>query len=379
MALPQPLTQPFRLAGLSLPPQTVLLCRLLALTILLTWHPRQIQTPFLPFLPGLDELPAELFRFTLQTALVLGSLAILFTRSLRLAAFVTGSALLLAGLSSRAYYGTNEFFTGLLLVLAACADLRLIRWQFAILYFGVGLNKALDPDWHTGQFFHYWAGTRLANPLYLSALPHLPSLPQIVCWATIVIELALVPLLLLRRFAWPAIWISALFQCGLLLLTGDTFNLSFFACQIALLAFIEWPPKPVIVIWDGECGFCAQTKSWMQRFDWDGILEWVPQQSNIGDRWGISRDALKNAMYSVSSSTIRQGYSAWRAMVVWLPVFWYTALLAVVLAPRPAVVALLLFLTPLSNPIGEAVYRWVARNRHRFGDQTCALPAPPKG
>ena len=379
MALPQPLTQPFRLAGLSLPPQTVLLCRLLALTILLTWHPRQIQTPFLPFLPGLDELPAELFRFTLQTALVLGSLAILFTRSLRLAAFVTGSALLLAGLSSRAYYGTNEFFTGLLLVLAACADLRLIRWQFAILYFGVGLNKALDPDWHTGQFFHYWAGTRLTNPLYLSALPHLPSLPQIVCWATIVIELALVPLLLLRRFAWPAIWISALFQCGLLLLTGDTFNLSFFARQIALLAFIEWPPKPVIVIWDGECGFCAQTKSWMQRFDWDGILEWVPQQSNIGDRWGISRDALKNAMYSVSSSTIRQGYSAWRAMVVWLPVFWYTALLAVVLAPRPAVVALLVFLTPLSNPIGEAVYRWVARNRHRFGDQTCALPAPPKG
>ena len=48
-------------------------------------------------------------------------------------------------------------------------------------------------------------------------------------------------------------------------------------------------------------------------------------------------------------------------------------------APRPAVVALLLFLTPLSNPLGEAAYRWVARNRHRFGDQTCALPAPPKG
>ena len=77
MALPQPLTQPFRLTGLELPPQTVLLCRLLALTILFTWHPRQIQTPFLPVLPGLDELPPLLFQRTIQTVLVLGSLAIL--------------------------------------------------------------------------------------------------------------------------------------------------------------------------------------------------------------------------------------------------------------------------------------------------------------
>ena len=379
MAIPQPLTQPFRLAGLELPPQTVLLCRLLALTILFTWHPRQIQTPFLPFIPGLDELPPVLFQRTIQTVLVLGSLAILFTRRLRLAAFVTGAALLLAVLSSRTYYGNNKTFTGLLLVLAACGDLRLIRWQFALLYCGAGLNKALDPDWHSGQFFHNWAGARLANPLYLWAAPHLPGLPQLVCWSTIALELALVPLMLLRRFAWPAIWVSALFQCGLLLFTGDTFNLFFFASQIALLAFVEWPANPVTVIWDGECGFCAQTKGWMQRFDRDGILHWVPQQTNIGDRWGLSREVLKDAMYSVSGSTIRQGYSAWRAMVVWFPVFWYAALAAVVLAPRPAVVALLLFLTPLSNPVGEAVYRWVARNRHRFGDQTCALPAPPKG
>ncbi len=378
MAIPQPLTQPFRLVGLDLPPQAVLLCRLLALTILFTWHPRQIQTPFLPFLPGLDELPPELFRFTLQTALVLGSLAILFTRRIRRAAFVTGSALLLAVLSSRAYYGNNKTFAGLLLVLAACGHLRLIRWQVALLYFGAGFNKALDPDWHTGQFFHNWAGARLANPLYLWAFPHLPALPQIICWSTIAIELALVPLMLLPRFAWPAIWISAFFQCGLLLFTGDPFNLFFFTSQIALLAFIEWPANPITVIWDGECGFCAKTKGWMQRFDWDGILHWVPQQSDIGDRWGLSRAVLKDAMYSVSGSTIRQGYVAWRAMVVWLPAFWYTALLAVVLAPRPAVVALLLFLTPLSNPVGEAVYRWVARNRHRFGDHTCALPAPPR-
>ncbi len=379
MAIPAALARPFRLSGLELPPQMVLLCRLLALTLLLTWHVRLFQTPFLPFVPFLDELPAVPFQRTLQATVVLGALALLFSTRIRLAAFVTGAALLMAVVSSRAYYGNNKAFTALLLLLAAAGDLRLIRWQVAILYFGAGLNKALDPDWQSGQFFHHWAGARLENPLYLWAAPLFPALVlgKLFCWGTIAVELALSVLMLFRRFAWPAIWISALFQCGLLLFTGQTFTLFFFASQIALLAFVEWPKEPVTVIWDGECGFCAQTKDRLNRFDWDGIFHWVPQQTNIGERWGLTRETLANAMFTVSGANVREGYTAFRAMVVWLPVFWYAALAAVVLAPRSAVIALLLFLTPLSNPVGEAVYRWVARNRHRFGDQTCALPDRP--
>jgi predicted DCC family thiol-disulfide oxidoreductase YuxK len=376
MALSQTLTQPFRLVGLSLPPQAVLLCRLLALALLLTWHPRQIQTPFVPFLPFFDDLPGVPFQRLLQAALVLGSLAILFTRHLRVAALVTGSALLLAVLSSRAYYGNNKLFTALLLILAACGDVRLLRWQVVILYLGAGLNKLLDPDWQSGLFFDYWAKVRLHQPLYLWAAPLLPplALGKLFCWTTIAVELALPLLFSLPRLFWPGVWLAALFQCGLLLFTGDVFNLFFFASQISLLAFIEWPQQPITVLWDGECGFCAQSKSKMEAIDWDSVLDWVPQQTNLGERWGLSRATLANAMYSVSGGTIRKGYAAWRAMVVWLPLFWYVALAAVVLAPRPAVIGLLLFLTPLSNPIGEAAYAWVARNRHRFGDQTCALP-----
>jgi hypothetical protein len=271
MALSTALARPFRLSGLELPPQTVLLCRLLALTLLLTWHVGLIQTPFLPFVPGLDELPGVPFQRALQGAVVLGSLAVLFSTRLRLAALVTGSALLLAIVSSRAYYGNNKAFTALLLILAAAGDIRLLRWQVAILYFGAGLNKALDPDWHSGQFFHHWAGTRLENPLYLWAAPLLPPLVlgKIFCWATIVIELALAGMMPFRRFAWPAIWIAALFQCGLLLFTGQTFTLFFFASQISLLAFVEWPKERITVIWDGECGFCAQTKDRINRFDAD--------------------------------------------------------------------------------------------------------------
>jgi predicted DCC family thiol-disulfide oxidoreductase YuxK len=380
MALSSALTRPFRLTGADLPPQLVLLCRLLALTLLLTGHVRLFQTPFLSFLPFLEDLPGVEFQRTLQVTVVAGSLALLFLPRLRLAALLTGTALLLAVLSSRTYFGNNKTFTALLLLLAATGDARLLRWQVAILYFGAGLNKVLDPDWQSGRFFDYWAGVRLENAFYLWAAPLLPPLVlgKLFCWMTIGVEGALAVLLLFRRWAGPAIWIAALFQCGLVLFTGQTFTLFFFASQIALLAFLEWPREPITVIWDGECGFCAQAKRQISRFDLDGLFHWVAQQTGIGERWGLSREALANALYTVSGGRIRSGYDAFRAMAVWLPAFWYVALAAVVVAPRPAVLALLLFLTPLSNPVGEAVYRWVARNRHRFGDQTCALPPGPR-
>jgi predicted DCC family thiol-disulfide oxidoreductase YuxK len=380
MALPAALTRPFRLQGADLEPRLVLLCRLLALTLLFTWHVQYLQTPFLSFVPFLEELPGVAFQRTLQVTVVAGSLAMLFGARIRLAAFLTGAALLLAVLSSRTYFGNNKTFTALLLLLAAVGDARLLRWQVAILYFGAGLNKAFDPDWHSGQFFDHWAAERLRNAFYLWAAPLLPPLVlgKLFCGMTIAVELALAGLMLFRRWAWPAVWISALFQCGLVLFTGQTFTLFFFASQIALLAFVEWPKEPITVIWDGECGFCAQARDRISQFDPDGLFNWVAQQTGIGQRWGLSREALANAMYTVSGERIRSGYAAFRAMIVWLPAFWYAALAAAVLAPRPAVLLLLLFLTPLSNPIGESVYRWVARNRHRFGDQTCAVPPGPR-
>ena len=57
MALSAVIVNPLRITGLSLPPQVVMLCRLLALALLLTNHQAQIQTVFLPFLDFFDALP----------------------------------------------------------------------------------------------------------------------------------------------------------------------------------------------------------------------------------------------------------------------------------------------------------------------------------
>lgn len=247
MALPRIIANPLKLTGCSLPPQVVLVCRLLALALLLTDHRAQIQTPFLPFLDFFDALPPELFQRTLQTAIVLGALGTLFTTRIRTFAAITGVVILLAVLSSRAYYGNNKTFVGLMLVLsslsASTGPPRLLHWQFALVYFGAGLNKLLDADWQSGQFFEHWATDRLQNPVYIWFSAQLPPLAagKIFCWYTIVAELSLAALICIPRFHTWVIWGSGLFQSGLLLFTGDPFNLFFYGMQSTLYAFAIWP------------------------------------------------------------------------------------------------------------------------------------------
>ena len=62
--------------------------------------------------------------------------------------------MLLAVVSSKAYYGINKTFCGLMFFFAGLyqpGGPNFIRWQLAITYFGAGLNKLLDPDWHSEQ------------------------------------------------------------------------------------------------------------------------------------------------------------------------------------------------------------------------------------
>ena len=380
------IANPLKLSELSLPPQVVLLCRLLALTLLLTNHQSQIQTPFLPFLDIFDSLPPAIFQYTLKTALVIGALGILFTRKTRTFATLTGITILLAVLSSRAYYGNNKTFAGLLLILSALSSQtgppRLIQWQLALVYFGAGLNKILDPDWQSGQFFHHWATDRLGNPVYIWLSAQLPPLVagKLFCWTSIAAELAIAVLTLIPRFHPAVIWGSGLFQSSLLLFTGDPFNLFFYSMQASLFAFARWPEKQLTVIWDGSCGFCRVTKEFLQKLDFDPLFNWRPLQSGAGDQYGLTKEQLRQALYAAGPGWLLRGYSAIRRMVIHLPLFAMTITAAIALSPGPqtrrAIVALvLLYLLPISNPIGNLIYGWIARHRHELlPGETCELP-----
>ena len=85
--------------------------------------------------------------------------------------------MLLAVVSSKAYYGNNKTFCGLMFFLTglyAPGTPPFVRWQLGITYFGAGLNKLLDGDWHTGVFFENWAVNRLHHSWYIALDSLLP-------------------------------------------------------------------------------------------------------------------------------------------------------------------------------------------------------------
>ncbi|MFN7935942.1 MAG: DCC1-like thiol-disulfide oxidoreductase family protein [Bryobacteraceae bacterium] len=381
---------PLRCGGTALPVPLLLMAKLIALAFLLTNHVRLLPDPFLPFLPVLDQLgPGHVFQRAVQTVFVVSAVGLLFNRRVRTCCLLLGGSVLLSVVASRAYYGNNKTFCALALVFAGLhmgGEPKMLRWQVALVYFGAGLNKALDPDWHSGQFFEHWAGTRLEQPVYIWLSAMLPPLVlgKVMCWTTIALELTASCLLTIPRTRLYGVCISILLQSGFLLFTGQTFTMFFFGMQAAMFAFLAWPEKKLEVIYDGDCGFCDWCREQIARFDLEGVFTWIPYQTGRGRALGIS-DAQASARLQLVTpgGEVLSGFLAVRRMALYLPTVWLVLCALIALAPaaiaplwrRVIVGATLLLFTPLANLPGAAAYDFVARHRHRiFPGRTCKVP-----
>src|SRR5439155_1852998 len=154
---------------------------------------RLLPDPFLPFIPIFDRIGAPpVFPLALQVVFVVSAISLLFNRSVRASCLLLGGTILIGVISSKAYYGNNKTFCGLILVLTGLYEPGqepwLLRIQFAIVYFGAGLNKLLDADWRSGVFMEHWATARLKNELYVTIASRLPAmlLAKLMSWGTIV-------------------------------------------------------------------------------------------------------------------------------------------------------------------------------------------------
>jgi hypothetical protein len=147
--------------------------------------------PFLPFLPALDKVPPAIgFQRGLRVTYLIAGMMLLLNRWVRVSCLVCAAVLFLGALSSRLTFANNRQYAGCLLFLAALTrpgqSPWLIRYQVVLLYFGAGLNKILDVDWRSGQFFEIWAhGAKLVRVRLLFP-PRVFSL--IASWWTILIE-----------------------------------------------------------------------------------------------------------------------------------------------------------------------------------------------
>ena len=120
-----------------------------------------------------------------------------------------------------------------------------------------------------------------------------------------------------------------------------------------------------MVVYDGECGFCKRTIRIMKSLDWFGRLEWRPRsEPGLTERFPIlkSQDTQSQMVSLHPDGKAYGGFFAVRDIWSQLPLTFIPALL---------------FYIPGASFFGVPVYRWIARNRHRFGVRapSCELPS----
>jgi hypothetical protein len=373
----KPSWNPLETTGTDLPVNLTILVKVLAIVLLVVNHVRILPDPWLPFIPWIDWFPAEPFQRTLQVVFVISALAIVFNRRIRLFSLILGATILLAVVSSKAYYGNNKTFCGLMLFLSGLykpGGPPFLRWQLAITYFGAGLNKALDADWHSGVFFENWAVNRLHQPLYIMLDGLLPPmvLAKFMCWSTIVTELATVPGILIPSLNYWAVLANIFFQSSLLLFTGTTFTLFFYSMTACSLAFVTWPDAPLRVLYDSDRKLLETIRRLFEKLDVDGRYLWTPQQ-------GVTADSTHFPLHLVAGEKSYSGFQALRMIVLYNPVTWFVTAASIAAAenaPGPAALyrrlivgaSLVLLMPPLAY-IADRAGDWLQRSRN-FADRT---------
>jgi predicted DCC family thiol-disulfide oxidoreductase YuxK len=125
------------------------------------------------------------------------------------------------------------------------------------------------------------------------------------------------------------------------------------------------------VIYDADCGLCTRVRDITRALDWTGSMRWLAQQDSGAASFGIAIEDLQRSMYLVAAKGVKyHGFDAVKQILLRLPAAW--ALAGALLARKPvAAIPIALLFSPVFQPVGEAGYQWVARNRYRIPGSVC--------
>ena len=118
------------------------------------------------------------------------------------------------------------------------------------------------------------------------------------------------------------------------------------------------------VIFDGDCGFCQRSIRLGKKLDWLKKMEWRARlESGIKERFPqITGEQSLHQMITIRpDGKVNGGFYAVRDIALHLPLTFLPALI--------------LFI-PGMHLLGVPGYRWIARNRHRFGgksEDSCSI------
>jgi predicted DCC family thiol-disulfide oxidoreductase YuxK len=380
---------PLRCGGTALPPQVLLAAKLIAVFLLAYYVARYDSFYGVRLGPlSLDlALLVEALRLAAKALAVVSALLLLLNHGTRWAVLALGLTVTFEFALHRADY--NELYLGGFLLLAALPNNRgeplLPRYWVVLAHVASGMAWLFGEG--SAALFEALAGREtsaniFASKRFLALEAALPPglLPLLTDWGMSLASFGLAAGFLVRRFYALAIWAAVGLHCAWALLPGPFGALSY-AILAPYLVFVAWPREPLVVFYDGECGFCNMTRQWISKADFDGIYDWRPFQSGAGANYGISQEALEAKAHVVVGDRVYGGFRAFRVMALYNPATSFAAavLLATVGLWAPATcdglfAALVLLFSPLIYPVGEAAYEWVARNRYRLPPRTCKVP-----
>jgi hypothetical protein len=168
----------------------------------------------------------------------------------------------------------------------------------------------------------------LRHPAYIAADSALPPLVlgKLMSWGTILTELGSVPLFLVSRLQYWGILTNIIFQSGLVLFTGDTFNLFFYGMTAASLSFITWPHAPVQVLYAPASQFALRSRKLLETWDIDRLFRWIPRTAGPD---GLKEPDIGDLVQLQVGDKIYRGFEALRRIVLFTPLT-YLALAAAV-------------------------------------------------
>lgn len=244
---------PFCLDQTSLPWQVLLMVKIIVIAFIWQGHVEGFPPIYLPHWSALDALanvvPPDIIVRVMQGVFYGATVLLLFNRYVRSCCLILGGIIFFELLASVPYYSNSKTYCAFLLILSGLqhghSSIWLLRMQVVIVYFGAGLDKLLTADWRSGVYMDYWLREIIHFPLYIRWSTNLAevSLAQVLSWATIIIELVLVPGFLVRRLYVPALILGILFHLTSAWVTGSLFGLFVIAMWASYLVFIK-PANP---------------------------------------------------------------------------------------------------------------------------------------
>src|SRR5262249_11132271 len=190
-----------------------------------------------------------------------------------------------------------------------------IQLQVVLVYFGAALNKLLQQDWRSGQFFAFWFGHIHHPQLWNQITSLVPAMPlaKFACWATIIVEFVLVAGFLVPRWYSWSIWLGAAYHTTLLVVMNSTFGMFYYAMLASYLAFVEWPRAPIRVLYEEDNRLSERVRRFFAWSDPVGVFVW--ERLNIGAR-DATAPSIQEGPFLVGRNRVLSGFAAFKRILL---------------------------------------------------------------